>query len=69
MKTSCSFPPLRQSSLLRDAADVEPGLRHYLFSPLGGAIGCSLDRHLRRVRLGGQYVTWVQRDAAGSTKP
>jgi ubiquinone/menaquinone biosynthesis C-methylase UbiE len=47
--------------LLRDAADVEPDVRHFLFSPLGGAIGCSLDRHLRRVPLGGQYVAWVQR--------
>ncbi len=47
--------------LLKDAADVEPELRHFLFSPLGGAIGCSLDRHLRRVRLGGQYVAWLRR--------
>jgi ubiquinone/menaquinone biosynthesis C-methylase UbiE len=47
--------------LLRDAAGMEPDRRHFLFSPLGGAIGCSLDRHLRRVRLGGQYVAWVRR--------
>ncbi len=47
--------------LLRDAADVEPECRHFLFSPLGGAIGCSLDRHLRSVPVGGQYATWVRR--------
>jgi ubiquinone/menaquinone biosynthesis C-methylase UbiE len=55
------LPSHRTVELLRDAADVEPDLRHFLFSPLGGAIGCSLDRHLRRVRLGGQYVAWVRR--------
>jgi SAM-dependent methyltransferase len=48
-------------ALLKEAADKDPELRHFLFSPLGGAIGCSLDRHLRRVRLGAQYVAWVQR--------
>jgi ubiquinone/menaquinone biosynthesis C-methylase UbiE len=63
------LPSRHAVELLRDAADVEPGLRHYLFSPLGGAIGCSLDRHLQRVHLGGQYVTWVQRDAAGHPGP
>ena len=47
--------------LLQDAADVEPEFRHFLFSPLGGAIGCSLDRHLRNVPLGGQYVAWARR--------
>ncbi len=47
--------------LLSDSADVEPEVRHYLFSPLGGSIGCSLDRHLRRVPLGGQYAAWVRR--------
>jgi ubiquinone/menaquinone biosynthesis C-methylase UbiE len=45
---------------LRDAAGMEPEVRHFLFSPLGGAIGCSVDRHLRRVPLGGQYVVWVR---------
>jgi ubiquinone/menaquinone biosynthesis C-methylase UbiE len=62
------LPSTQAVELLRDAANVEPGLRHYLFSPLGGALGCSLDRHLQRVRLGGQYVSWVQRDAAGQTE-
>ena len=47
--------------LLKDSAVVEPEVRHFLFSPLGGAIGCSLDRHLRHIRLGGQYVAWVRR--------
>ena len=47
--------------LLRGTADTEPEFRHFLFSPLGGAIGCSLDRHLRTVPLGGQYAAWVQR--------
>lgn len=47
--------------LLKDSADVAPEVRHFLFSTLGGAIGCSLDRHLRRVPLGGQYAVWVQR--------
>ncbi len=51
--------------LLRAAADVEPESRHFLFSPLGGAVGCSLDRHLRRVPLGGQYTAWVRRAASG----
>ena len=54
--------PLRETAqLLRDSAGVEPESRHYLFSPLGGAIGCSLDRHLRRVPLGGQYAAWARR--------
>lgn len=46
--------------LLKDSADVEPKFRHFLFSPLGGAIGCSLDRHLRSVPFGGQYAAWVR---------
>ena len=53
--------PRHAVELLRDAAAVEPDFRYFLFSTLGGAIGCSLDRHLRRVRLGGQYVAWVRR--------
>jgi len=48
--------------LLKESADTEPEFRHFLFSPLGGAVGCSLDRHLRRVPLGGQYAAWVRRD-------
>ncbi len=54
--------PTREAvELLRDSAEVEPEFRHFLFSPLGGAIGCSLDRHLRSVPLGGQYAVWVRR--------
>ena len=60
------LPSHQAVELLRDTAEVEPGVRHFLFSPLGGAIGCSLDRHLRRVRLGGQYVAWVQRASSSS---
>ncbi len=55
------LPPKQAVELLRDTAHVQPGLHHFLFSPLGGAFGCSLDRHLRHVPLGGQYVAWVQR--------
>ena len=47
--------------ILKESADAEPEFRHFLFSPLGGAIGCSLDRHLRNVPLGGQYAAWVRR--------
>jgi ubiquinone/menaquinone biosynthesis C-methylase UbiE len=54
------LPPRETVELLKESADVEPEYRHYLFSPLGGAIGCSLDRRLRNVPLGGQYVAWVQ---------
>ena len=52
--------------LLKDSADVEPEFRHFLFSPLGGAIGCSLDRHLRDVPLGGQYAAWAAALLVGS---
>jgi ubiquinone/menaquinone biosynthesis C-methylase UbiE len=55
------LPPKQAVQLLGDTAHVQPGLHHFLFSPLGGAFGCSLDRHLRHVPLGGQYVAWVQR--------
>jgi ubiquinone/menaquinone biosynthesis C-methylase UbiE/glycosyltransferase involved in cell wall biosynthesis len=51
--------PRETVQLLTEPSDAEPQVRHYLFSPLGGAIGCSLDRHLRRVPFGGQYVGWV----------
>ncbi len=47
--------------LLKESAEVEPQVRHYLFSPLGGAIVCSLDRQLKNLPLGGQYVAWVRR--------
>ncbi len=54
------LPPRETVELLKESADVKPAYRHYLFSPLGGAIGSSLDRHLRNVPFGGQYVAWVQ---------
>jgi SAM-dependent methyltransferase/glycosyltransferase involved in cell wall biosynthesis len=54
--------PARETiEMLKESADSEPECRHYLFSPLGGAIGCSLDRHLRKIPLGGQYLAWVRR--------
>lgn len=60
--------PLRETvELLRKSADVDPEYRHYLFSPLGGAAACSLDRYLRRIPLGGQYVTWVRRSTVFTT--
>lgn len=55
------LPPRETIGLLKQSADVEPEYRHYLFSPLGGAPGRSLDRHLRKIPFGGQYVGWVQR--------
>jgi ubiquinone/menaquinone biosynthesis C-methylase UbiE len=55
------LPPRETIGLLKNAADAVPEHRHYLFSPLGGSIGRSLDRHLRKVPLGGQYATWVRR--------
>ncbi len=57
------LPPRESVELLRESADVDPDHRHYLFSPLGGVIGCSLDRHLRNLPFGGQYVAWVRRSA------
>lgn len=57
------LPPRETVELLRKSADAEPEYRHYLFSPLGGASGRSLDRHLRKIPLGGQYATWVRRSA------
>ncbi len=50
--------------LLRESGDVEPEFRYYLFSPLGGAMGCSLDRHLRRIPFGGQHAAWVRRSSS-----
>jgi ubiquinone/menaquinone biosynthesis C-methylase UbiE len=55
------LPPRETVELLKKSADVEPEYRHYLFSPLGGATACSLDRHLRKIPLGGQYAAWVRR--------
>jgi ubiquinone/menaquinone biosynthesis C-methylase UbiE len=52
--------------LLKESAEVEPQFRHYLFSPLNGAIGNSLDRHLRNVPFGGQYAAWVVRPSSHS---
>jgi ubiquinone/menaquinone biosynthesis C-methylase UbiE len=59
------LPSRESAELLQMAADVEPGCRYYLFSPLGGAVGCSVDRHFRKVPLGGQYVTWATRSDEG----
>ena len=53
--------PTETMGFLEEAAEVEPEVRHYLFSPLGGAVGSSLDRYLGRVPFGGQYVAWVRR--------
>src|SRR6202035_5550062 len=53
--------PRETVELLKESAEVEPQVRHYLFSPLGGSIGCSLDRQFQNVPLGGQYVAWAQR--------
>ena len=47
--------------LLREAAESEPCLRHFLFSPLGGGAGRALDNGLQRLPLGGQYAAWVRR--------
>jgi len=54
------LPPSETIALL-ESADDKPEYRHYLFSPLGGTIACSLERHLRKIPLGGQYAAWVQR--------
>lgn len=53
--------PQETLELLREAAESEPRLCHYLFSPLGGFVGRALDRGLQRLPLGGQYAAWVQR--------
>jgi ubiquinone/menaquinone biosynthesis C-methylase UbiE len=55
------LPPRETVHLLRESGDVQPEYRHFLFSPLGGMIGCSLDRRLRNIPFGGQYVAWIQR--------
>jgi SAM-dependent methyltransferase len=57
--------PSRESvDLLHAATQVQPDCRYYLFSPLGGALGCSVDRHFRNVPLGGQYVAWAARSGS-----
>ncbi len=53
--------PTEATGLLRETAEVEPDVHHYLFSPFGGALGFTLDRHLGRLPFGGQYATWVRR--------
>jgi ubiquinone/menaquinone biosynthesis C-methylase UbiE len=55
------LPPRETVELLKNSSDLEPENRHYLFSPLGGATGRSLDRRLRKIPLGGQYATWMRR--------
>jgi hypothetical protein len=54
-------------ALLKETAEAEPRLRHYLFSPFGGALGRGLDRRLQRIPLGGQYTAWVQRPVRSET--
>jgi ubiquinone/menaquinone biosynthesis C-methylase UbiE len=54
------LPPREAGELLREAGDIEPEYRHFLFSPLGGAIACSIDRRLRNIPFGGQYVAWLR---------
>ncbi len=44
------------SSYLTDAGASDVRRRDYLFSPLGGALGRSLDGTLSRLPIGGQYV-------------
>ncbi len=51
--------PRETLELLKEAAESEPRLCHYLFSPIGGAVGRGLDRGLQRLPLGGQYAAWV----------
>jgi ubiquinone/menaquinone biosynthesis C-methylase UbiE len=53
--------PRETLRLLKDAAQCQPHHHHYLFSPFGGEVGRALDRRLRRLPVGGQYVAWVQR--------
>jgi SAM-dependent methyltransferase len=55
------LPSREAMDMLQDAAHVQPGLCHYLYSPLGGRVGVALDKALHRLPLGGQYVAWVQR--------
>jgi ubiquinone/menaquinone biosynthesis C-methylase UbiE len=56
--------PRETVELIKESAEVEPQVRHYLFSPLGGSIGCSLDRQFQKVPIGGQYVAWAQRSSS-----
>jgi SAM-dependent methyltransferase len=58
------LPPRETVALLQRSGETEPELCHYLFSPLGGATGRFLDRHLQKIPLGGQYASWVRRTAA-----
>jgi ubiquinone/menaquinone biosynthesis C-methylase UbiE len=55
--------------LLREAAESEPGLRHFLFSPLGGSAGRALDNRLQRLPLGGQYAAWVRPNSRVTAEP
>jgi ubiquinone/menaquinone biosynthesis C-methylase UbiE len=59
--------PARETiELLKESAEVEPQVRHFLFSPFGGAVGNSLDRHFQDVPFGGQYAAWVVRRCSHS---
>jgi len=55
------YNPLTRHAVNTCELDRDAEHRHYLFSPLGGRSGRSLDRHLRKIPLGGQYVSWVRR--------
>ena len=64
------LPPRETLNLLKEASRGQPEHHHYLFSPLGGGVGRWLDRRLRRLPLGGQYIGWVQRPpASGRSGP
>lgn len=52
--------PRETMALLREAANADPEISYYLFSPLGGVFGRAFDRGLRGLPLGGQYAGWVQ---------
>jgi SAM-dependent methyltransferase len=53
--------PRQTLELLQGGSAEKPRCRQYLFSPLGGKLACAIDRSLKRLPLGGQYVGWVTR--------
>ena len=64
-KDAILLPAHEATEMLQDAAQVRPDLCYYLYSPLGGSVGRSLDSALRRLPLGGQYAAWVRRPDTG----
>jgi ubiquinone/menaquinone biosynthesis C-methylase UbiE len=64
-KDAILLPSRETMDMLQDAAHVQAGLCHYLYSPLGGRVGLALDRALHHLPLGGQYAAWVQRPDTG----